>query len=124
MAYKPEYAQGQILVVFKRDCSRAFAEDFGKFMEYKLSCEEYEHDNAYIFETRVGCEEEAVGCFELYPDFVDSAHLRDIKLEKRWDSLEQAKSKLQDLHDNIKVPDKAYNNELENIIRYLDNLKY
>jgi hypothetical protein len=119
MGYEPEYAKGQILVVFKNRCGEGFAQDFGKTLGYRLLDETYEHGEAYIFQTEVGKENEAKERFAAYSEFVDWADLRDIKMEARWNSLEQAIAKIQDLHDNVEIPDNSYNQRLKEIIEYI-----
>lgn len=123
MEYRPEYAKGQILVVFKNNCSEDFACDFGRTIGYRLSDEDYKHIDAYIFKTELGKEKEAIERFKAYPEFVDWADLRDIKIESRWDSLEQAIDKVQELYDNIELPDNQYNQKLDEICIYLKQLK-
>ena len=122
MQYESDYAKGQILVFFK-DGSKEFVRDFGKLLGYNLSEENYEHGEAYIFETDVGKEKEAVKIFTAYPDFVSSASLRDIKIEGRWNSLEKALSMVQELHDDAEIPDDKYNSRIEKIINLFSTLK-
>ncbi|MDD3150988.1 MAG: hypothetical protein PHV68_09150 [Candidatus Gastranaerophilales bacterium] len=123
MEYKPKYARGQILVVFKNRCNDRFARDFGKTLGYQLMDEKYEHGEAYLFKTELGKEQEAKKKFAAHFEFVDWAELRDIKIETRWSGLEQAIIKIQELYDNVEIPDDFYSQKLEEIRHYLKQLK-
>ena len=122
MEYEPEYAQGQILVVFKDDQGEGFARGFGKTLGYELSDERYEHGEAYIFETEVGGEKKAKEKFSEYSDFIDCVSLRDIKIEARWEGLEQAMTEVQGLHDDSELPDNLYRKRLEGIVNRFKQL--
>ncbi|MBT3397372.1 hypothetical protein HOA55_00900 [archaeon] len=122
MEYEPEHAPGQILVVFKEPTRKDFAQDFGKTLGYELSDEEYNHGDAYIFQTDVGGEEEAIAKFVPCSEFVDWAGFRDIKIEARWESLEQAMAGIQSLQEEASLPDNLYNEKLEKMVERLKHL--
>ncbi|MBS3091187.1 hypothetical protein J4217_01935 [Candidatus Pacearchaeota archaeon] len=53
MPYKPRYAKGEILVVFRKSTNEQFAGEFGERIGCKLSKEEYKHgDNAFVYLTQ------------------------------------------------------------------------
>jgi hypothetical protein len=108
MRYQPKYAKGQILVGFRGDHSEAFAREFGHVLGYKL-IDEWDHDsNAYVYSVPENKEDTACKSFALYTEFVAYAMLRDMKLESRWQSLEQAIEMMTELTDDCEIPDSQY----------------
>jgi len=123
--YQPNYAQREILVVFKGfpDMNDNFAKIFGQIIGYEL-LGTYEHSESdYIFQTPVGQEDKACKEFASHEKFIDCASRRDLKLDKRWNELEEAERKIQDLHENADLPDDEYNKQLQKIIEYLQSLQ-
>jgi hypothetical protein len=119
MTYKPKYAEGQILVIFEGECNKLHAEYFGERLGYELDDEEYKHGDAYIFKTEAGKEKEAIEKFMAHPEFIDSAELRDIKMEERFSKLEKLLDMVQELHNDVELPDDQYNQRLGDIKHYL-----
>ena len=123
MNYEPEYAKGQILVVFKNGGGEGFARDFGEKIGYKLLDKKYEPGDAYIFQTTAGMEREAVERFSTYSEFIDWADFRDIKLETRLNGLERTIARIQDLRDNVELSDDSFNTKLEGIMSCIQQLR-
>ena len=124
--YTPEYAKGEILVLFKNNnTSSEFASEFGKRIGYTLSTETYDHGDYYIYKTAIGKEKEAITHFKnnKYSKFVESACLRDNKRETRWSTLEELISMITELNDNIELPDTIYSQKIKEIINYLKKFK-
>ena len=121
MEYQPEYAKGQILVHFKRPYSDAFIREFGETLGYTLL--DNEERAGHVFKTEPGKEEEALNKFKSFSDFVEWTDYRDIKMESRWESLEEAIDLLQQLHDNVEIPDNEYNTKLREIQDYLQKIQ-
>ncbi|AJF61120.1 TPA: hypothetical protein HA239_05320 [Candidatus Woesearchaeota archaeon] len=117
MTYTPDYAKGQVLVLFiNPGTDRGFAEKFGKGLGYELSKEEYAHSNAphFIYLTPEGEEQAAIDNFLNYAAFVESAELRDIKLEKRWESMGRLEELIGD-YTEAAESDENYGKLLEEI---------
>lgn len=121
--YSPEYARGQIFVLFKRDYDLEFVKEFGETLGYCLSNEDYLWSSFYIFQTKVGEEQAARQRFESYSEFVESTDLRDLKLESRWGGIEKIIEKIEDLSDEMDLPDKVYNSRIDEIINNLRKIK-
>jgi hypothetical protein len=121
MKYTPDYAKGQVIVLFKPDFNRRFAEDFGKGLGFYLSDEEYKFgNNVFIYNVNEGKEKESIEVLEKYKEFIEWAEQRDLLLESRWESLEHAIDMIKDLSDDAGLNDKDYNDRLKEIA---DNLK-
>jgi len=110
MPYKPKYAKGQILVEFKRATSQEFARTFGKQIGFEFADEDYEHGlYAVAYKTKPGKERQAIKKFKSYPDFVKWAYLRDIKLEARWNHLEEIAEEVKAISDDAStLSDREY----------------
>ncbi len=123
--YKPDYAKGEILVCYldNIDTDLGFARTFGKTLGYELA-DIYEYgDDVFIYKTLSGKENAACKAFISHNKFVDWAEKRDIKIEKRWKSLEQGVEMLTSLNDDAELPDMEYAEKLDKIIAYLKNLQ-
>ncbi|MBT3405117.1 hypothetical protein HN832_04300 [archaeon] len=114
MEYKPEYAEGQILVRFLEAQQMVFACSFGKGLGYELSEEGYP-DYAFLFLTKPGNEDKAIEEFKAEADFVDGAYRRDLKREKRESDLEKLGREIQGLRNNIEIPKEEYCMKLRGI---------
>jgi hypothetical protein len=124
MGYEPKYAEGQILVGFKGQCSKHFAREFGERVGFEMSEEPYDHGEAYIFKTELGKETEAIEKFLSYDEFVGGACLRDLKMEARWESLDKMIELARSMYDDSSgLPDEQYNQRLDEMIKYLHGLK-
>jgi len=117
MEYEPEYAKGQIVVIWKVNIGKEFGETLG----YKFLGNDY--TNQEIFKTPEEGEEKVGKHFMKYPEFVETFYLRDLKLERRWESLEEPEQMLNSLRDTCEKPTQEYNQALEEIINYLENCK-
>lgn len=106
MTYQPEYAEGEIVVSFRLPVSDDFARTFGELTGYKLKNKSRFYNNCFIYQTEE--EDEAIEKFSKYPDIVDWASLRDLKLESKWNGLEQIINSLRDLQDTLEVSDEEY----------------
>lgn len=120
MKYKPKSAEGQILVEFKSEVNRDFARTFGKQIGIRLAKEDYEHGDAFIYQTEPGEERQAIKEFKRYRKFVAWADLRDLRLEARWNELEEIIAALENLRDNADtLGDKDYQSQREALARRL-----
>ena len=127
--YCPEYAEGEILVGFipNRYFNELIVRDLGKKLNYELIgpwikgySEEY-----YVFIYRVpkGQEEEACKKFKLENDLVGWANKRDLKLEKRWKSLDEAIDNLSSLRNYGELLDEEFKKRILAIIDALEKAK-
>ena len=119
MEYAPEYAQGQILVDFINKTTDDFVREFGKGLGYELLDEEYAYDDFYIFKTPIGKEGEAIEILAKYSKFVEHVRRRDLKIERRWNKLEELAVMVENLNDNAELSDEDYNQRLEEIRDYI-----
>jgi len=118
--YQPKYAKGQILVEFKPQVSRDFAKTFGENIGFKISDEDYEHGTAFIYQTKPGEEKQAKITFQRHKKFIAWADLRDLRLEARWNELEEIIAALENLGDNADtLGDKDYQSQREALARRL-----
>lgn len=119
--YEPEYSKGEILVNFREDIdpSPDLARSFGMRLGYELKGFWDHGDNTFIYSTSEGEEEKACLMFKKHADFVDWAEKRDLKMETRWDSLEEIISMMRSLRDNPGLPDKQYDDKLKEISDYI-----
>ena len=123
--YEPDYAKGEIIVSYLEDIDSndQFAKTFGKSLGYDLAGAYKNDDSVFIYKTHAGKEEEACEEFESQDKFTDWASRRDLKLERRWESLEQGIEMLTDLNDYAELPDIEYAERLDKIIAYLKTLQ-
>jgi hypothetical protein len=127
MKYEPEYAKGQILVAFKKCPGRQVAQFFGEHLGYGLMEEEDDYYGAevFIYRTPEGQERQAIEAFQQQgiDRFIEWAERRDLKLERRWKSLDEAAGMLQELHDDTELPDQTFNQRLQSIVDFLAKQK-
>lgn len=109
MDYRPEYAEGEIIVNFKsEEFSTDFARMFGRALGYELIGEVEFLDKCVIYRTEKGKEREAIEEFSISSNVVDWASLRDIRLESTWNNLEQIVKNIRELQDNLEISDEEY----------------
>jgi len=122
---KQDYACSEILVGFRKqiNCNDSFAEKFGKGFGYDL-VGEWNHDyNVYIYQVPKDAETEACERFMSKKEFVGWAETKDVKIEKRWENLEEAIDKLNSLHNDAEISDERYIARLDIIIEYIKSIK-
>ncbi len=119
MEYVPNYANGQILVVFKPALSYDFIYDFANKLGYPLIKIPDSYSVGHIFKTNIGDEKKAIKQFKKYTKFVEYAELRDLKLEERVQKLDQAIEMINNLSENISLPDELFKGRLNDISKYL-----
>lgn len=119
MGYTPEYAKGQILVEFKGNCGVDKARYLGEGLGYVLSDEEYPYCEYHIFETEEGKEGAAIEIFAKYREFVKHVCRRDVKMETRWNKLEELAIMVENLNNNVELSDENYNQRLDEITDYI-----
>ncbi|MEA3514552.1 MAG: hypothetical protein U9R34_03690 [Nanoarchaeota archaeon] len=122
---KQDYTFSEILVGFRQqiDCNDSFAEKFGKGLGYDLVGDWKYGDNVYIYQVPKDAETEACERFRFKKEFVEWAETKDVKIEKRWESLEEAIDKLDSLHNDAEINDKKYAERLDIIIEYIKSIK-
>lgn len=125
MVYRPKYAKGEILVSFRAGCGhKIFAMMFGEALGYSLTDEKYVRGcDVFIYKTKRGKEKEACKRFEEFSDFVESAHLRDVKLDAEYENLEQAIDMFRNLLDDVPLPKGEYKKRLDDIVDYIQKIK-
>lgn len=113
--YLPLNSLGEILVCFKEPVTEDFAATFGGFLGYDL-IDSWEHGNdVFVYRTEVHQEEEAIKTFLEKTEFIKWANRRDIRLEGRWISLENAIAALEELRDDGEIPGGEYDRRIEEI---------
>lgn len=125
--YKPEYAEGQILVMYKHySVDDGFAEEFGKGLGYDLiSDNSIYYGSAFLYETKPGEEDSAIKDFKAHPKFVDWAARRDLKFERRYNAFEEAISVLEYLRDRCNdLPDGAIDLKIKSLFFMLQEKLY
>ncbi|HJX05276.1 MAG TPA: hypothetical protein VJ461_01040 [Candidatus Nanoarchaeia archaeon] len=127
--YEPKYAVGEILVCFlgNLNAEDGFVRKMSEFLGYQVKDEEYEFGESYIILTKPGEEEKACNEFKSFrikdQEWVDWAARRDIKLEKRWNDLEELVGMAESLRDDPEYADVVYNKKLDEIIDYANKIK-
>lgn len=117
--HQPLYSEGEILVYFKVPVTDNFAATFGQCLGYQLAGS-WEHGvNVFIYQTTPQEEEKAINVFLEKAEFVESAFRRDIGLERRWQSLEEAIGELEELLGDCEIPEGEYQQRLREIKRKL-----
>jgi hypothetical protein len=123
MTYDPEYSTGEILVCFRKNVDGGFADNFGEIIGYKLSYEKQFTKGTFVYLTNEGNEEEAIQRFmEHSPRIVDWASRRDLRLERRWQGLDELANRVADLQDEAELPHKQYQERLRSIADYVAKL--
>ena len=133
MKYEPDYANGQIIVDFKENVSNdGFAESVGTLLGYKLlpkkdlynkATEIYYEGEGYIFKTPEGKEDEVIKKFlsSKFGENIEGAYRRDLKFERRKESLSGLANLANNLRDSIEVPDSKLEKELKELGDYINN---
>ena len=112
--YIPLNSLGEILVNFREPVSEGFADTFGKFLGYDLLDRwKYGGGSAFVYSTGVHQEEQAINIFSAKTEFVEWSSRRDIALEGRWTSLEDAIAALKELRGNCEIPTVEYNRKIQ-----------
>lgn len=121
--YEPEYAEGEILVSFRIEAGEGFARDLGQTLDYDLKGRDgrWEYGDAVVYEVPAGEEDEACEKFEDREDFVDWAARRDVRLEKRWEGVEEAEEMLDEI--DFKAGSDECKEKLDELISFLEELK-
>tara|TARA_Y100000310_G_scaffold317296_1_gene370014 strand:+ start:408 stop:791 length:384 start_codon:yes stop_codon:yes gene_type:complete len=121
--YVPEYAEGEILVDFTNgnltgDFVKGFGDRVGiEFLEW------YNDGRWAIYQVTPGTEDDIVADLVKRTEFVEWVGRRDVKLDRRWDSLDGALDRVQQLQENNGLPDSMYNTQIDNVIAYLESIK-
>ena len=121
MSYTPEYAPGKIMVLMRSDkvkIDENFAKILGKTLGYEFD-EWNGRYNAFLYNTPEGKEDEACKEFEEMKDFVESAYRFDIKLERRFDKIDELKNIINDL-DTFAENDKKFAHMLKKIKKTIE----
>ena len=133
MKYEPDYAKGQIIVDFKDNVSNdGFAESVGTLLGYKLlpkkdlydeTTNTYCNSPGYIFKTPEGKEDEAIKKFlsSKFGENIEWACRRDLKFERRKESLGDISSLANNLRDSIEAPDSDLEKELNELGDEINN---
>lgn len=114
--YIPEYVKGQILVGYKDLFAPCFAEDLGMHLDFPRMYSWKYGKRVEIHQTPEGKEDEALIKFREYPEFVQWAEKRDIKLERRWKRLENYKRELESI-DCEHFSDEKFEEEISRILK-------
>ena len=128
-SYESEYVAGEILVCFlgKLHAETGFVKKFSELLGYQVKDEEYEFGKSYIILTKPGEEEKACNDFKSFmikgQGLVDWASRHDLKLERRWNDLEELVSMAESLRDDAEHSDSAYNKKIDDIIDYAQKIK-
>lgn len=126
MKYEPEYANGEIIVFFrynKEGIGEDFASAFGSYLGFGLKEEWERGDYAFVYNCPDGKEEEAIEKFTKLVTFVDGSCRRDLKMERRWDEIEEAERMIEGLGEECDHLSKyMYNNRLTRISDYLNRI--
>ena len=119
--YLPSYSPREILVCFKRNLNvgEEFAQTFGEGIGYTLVSAWETGDDVFVYRTEAGKEEEACSDFKKQRKFVEWAGRRDVGLEKRWESLDDAIAALEELRDDCEIPVGEYGQRLRAIKKLL-----
>lgn len=113
--YVPEYAKGQILVEYKDGLGFSFANFLGNSMGFPPLYSWDYGTNVIVHKIPEGREIYAIGEFQKYPQFIEWAERRDLKLESRWQRIEICKRLLEDV-DCEHLSDKKFNEEVSRIL--------
>jgi len=125
----PRYSEGEILVRYRDVDSKGVCLDaarvMGRIIGYELTGEEYRHaEDVFIYRTEVGREEEAIRAFRdnQYRKFVDWAERRDLNLESRFDSFEEAARMLEEWSDYASGSEKDFEERRQAFMDALENI--
>jgi hypothetical protein len=116
MTYKPDYAIGQVIVVFKPDLKvdiEEYAKGYANALGYNVLLEENKED--IIFKTRPGEEEKAVARLSKKPQ-IDTAYRRDLRYERRARMQEKIADEAETLFDILEERESTYQGQLEKIL--------
>jgi hypothetical protein len=118
--YKPEYADGQILVRFldKWGMNEGFMDTFLQSIGYKFK-DQHEYilpeGDYVVVEVPVGEEDKACQDIKQHSKFVDWATRRDLKYERRSKNIEDILDTAKDLDSHSNLPTKEYNSKLDEL---------
>ena len=127
MEYLPEYEPGKIIVFFhekKGFNSDEFMKGFGSYIGYEF-IEEWRWANSgstAVYKVPEGEEEKIrkqIG--KKYSKFIENTDRIDAKFNRRTDNIESVVNNLQEINDNVEIPDDDYNDKLRSIIKKLEN---
>ena len=128
--YKPEYAEGQILVCFlnKWDMNEGFMSTFLESIGYKLK-DQHQYDlptDGYVVvEVPPGEEEKACNEIKQYDNdqnkqFIDWTARRDLKYERRSKSIDEIADSAKNLEDHSNLSTADYNAKLDEFKALID----
>lgn len=133
--YKPKYAPGQVVVIFKRDypgiregqkregSNKDFARGFGACLGYELA-PEADYDDGYLFKTEPGKENQAISEFEQNEE-VETAYRRDLRFEERHDMYERLKDAVESYYEAVEqeCDTRKVDKSLDELVRLCEHAK-
>jgi hypothetical protein len=117
MKYKPEFAKGQIIVIFNQRMKvdyEEYAKGFANALGYEVLLEENESD--IIFLTKPGSERKAIRILEKKPQ-VEAAYQRDLRYERRAHLQEKIADAADTLMDVLDHRESKYQGSLEELVQ-------